>query len=515
MFTQAIARQLRHDAAVDHAMLKNTAFQLAVLTAILLLLVLYIIGLPPLATPVIPGGDLAADMAVANKFRDEGLLLTGHYSRFGFHHPGPFFFYANALTEKALGASGLPRYQLWVLSTAALNTIFIAMAAWFFSLMFFDRLRFVPALLFGSVAVAALQADLVCVWMPCRLETPYMAFVLSVVLLAKGHGRFLPVATLLAGILIHGYASLPLFTLPFLLAGCLIGHYRAKNAMARNPYSGRLLWASAAIAATFALPILGDALIHPPGNLSVMLAAQRHFWDLPKPSWPDLWHFFYEVLAPAFPAAGIPGLDRRQQAVLLAAAFLCLLPYTNERYRRDAAALASLLAAQAVAIGLYYKYGTPAPLLPFIGQFYLSAVPILMACALILPLFLGRHAAYKEVMPLIALLPMLFLQPATPPRHIAETILFSDTIARDTHRPGVAVIDYATPRMWSLMTGLLLELDRRGIPACTTWREWAPFYTDKDICAEAIPRYRIIRAQDCLGDCIAKGSDYGLIRTLS
>ena len=116
-------------------------------------------------------------------------------------------------------------------------------------------------------------------------------------------------------------------------------------------------------------------------------------------------------------------------------------------------------------------------------------MPILMACALILPLFLARHDAYKEVMPLIALLPMLFLQPATPPRPIAETIPFSEAIARDTHRPGMAVIAYGIPRVWSLMTGLLLELDRRGIPACTTWKESAPFYTDKEICAEAIPSY--------------------------
>ena len=189
-----------------------------------------------------------------------------------------------------------------------------------------------------------LQADLVTVWVPCRLETPYMAFVLSVVLLAKGNGRFLPVATLLAGILIHGYASLPLLTLPFLLVGCLIGHYRAKTAMARSPYSGRLLWASAAIAGAFALPILGDALIHPPGNLSAILAAQQHFLDQPKASWQDLGHFFYQVLAPTFPAAGrYFGLNRRQHAVLLVAAFLWLLRYTNERYRRDVAVLASLL----------------------------------------------------------------------------------------------------------------------------------------------------------------------------
>jgi hypothetical protein len=39
-----------------------------------------------------PVHDYAADFLLANVIRDDGILLTGHYSRFGFHHPGPFWF---------------------------------------------------------------------------------------------------------------------------------------------------------------------------------------------------------------------------------------------------------------------------------------------------------------------------------------------------------------------------------------------------------------------------------------
>ena len=39
----------------------------------------------------IPVGDFAADMLLERKIDDRGFLLTGHYSRFEFNHPGIIF----------------------------------------------------------------------------------------------------------------------------------------------------------------------------------------------------------------------------------------------------------------------------------------------------------------------------------------------------------------------------------------------------------------------------------------
>jgi hypothetical protein len=42
----------------------------------------------------LPEGDIAVDMLQANTIPREALLF-GNYSRFKFHHPGPFWFYYN------------------------------------------------------------------------------------------------------------------------------------------------------------------------------------------------------------------------------------------------------------------------------------------------------------------------------------------------------------------------------------------------------------------------------------
>src|SRR5271170_2777426 len=68
-----------------------------ILTAAFVLLLLAL-NLQLFTKPIVEFGDFAANSLLvqqAKHFR----LLTGHYSRFHFHHPGPAFLYLFALGE--------------------------------------------------------------------------------------------------------------------------------------------------------------------------------------------------------------------------------------------------------------------------------------------------------------------------------------------------------------------------------------------------------------------------------
>jgi hypothetical protein len=61
------------------------------------------------------------------------------------------------------------------------------------------------------------------------------------------------------------------------------------------------------------------------------------------------------------------------------------------------------------------------------------------------------------------------------------------------------------------MAGLLLELDRQGMKACTTWRHMGFLYTDAETCTpEMRPQYRVVPADQCEGLCLFNTFNHGL-----
>lgn len=86
---------------------KNTAFEdvpssfLVALSAVVFLAVLLVLNRALFRVPIFEYTDFAANalqIERAKHFRE----LLGNYSRWGFHHPGPAFFYIFALGEKVL-----------------------------------------------------------------------------------------------------------------------------------------------------------------------------------------------------------------------------------------------------------------------------------------------------------------------------------------------------------------------------------------------------------------------------
>lgn len=160
-------------------------------------------------------GNLEAGDFAANSLQilqaKSGLLLDGHYSRFGFLHPGPALLYVLAGGEVLLvdAFSFLPSAFSGHLAAAA----FLAAAS-------ATTVAFTVRALSGRWVVAAsATASFVAVmtwqdtqaftspWMPYMVVMPFAAFLVSTALVAAGRARGLPAIAIFAGLLIHGHAS--------------------------------------------------------------------------------------------------------------------------------------------------------------------------------------------------------------------------------------------------------------------------------------------------------------------
>lgn len=485
-----------------------------VLLVALVFTALLLIALPAVLTPVTPDGDLAADMLLGNTIRDHGLLLTGHYSRFQFNHPGPFFFYWNDLFERLLGWTGLSRFQTWMWGGIVLSTLFVSLAAGLLSVVFFGRLALAGAATFAVVTIATLQLDLVSLWMPARIVAPYLGFLVSLLLLVQGRLACLPIAVLLASIAVHGYVSMVPFTLPFLAVAFVLGLRRERTPGDENLLG--ILAASGAIAAAFAAPIVLDGLIDRPSNLSAILAARKSLAGMGKPPWAEVMTFASDVLARKFSTYCLI-------AVLLVAATPLLFRF-DDRYAKTLGAVAGLLLALTVGMVLYFK-SIPGPHFFFVAQFYQASVPLIIGASLAAMFFV--KGAREENKPrfagrLPAAVPFATLA-------LALIVLVWPVRAMDTPndnpdirefvraavaaQSGPIALDYAEHGMWPFIAGLLLEFDRARVPACTTWKDMAFLYTAKEICRADLPaNFRVVRPGQCGSACLARTPYYGLVK---
>jgi hypothetical protein len=126
-----------------------------------------------LAAHIFPAGDFAADMLLTNRISDEGYLLVGHYSRWGFNHPGPFWFYYNWLTELLLGWLPLDRWQIWQIGNVFINAVAIAFSSITLSKYLLERFDLGFSLLVSALLIGFVGYEISNLWMPNRLVAPY------------------------------------------------------------------------------------------------------------------------------------------------------------------------------------------------------------------------------------------------------------------------------------------------------------------------------------------------------
>lgn len=257
------------------------------LTAAFVLLVL-LVNFHLFTQPIVEAGDYAANslqVHQAKHFR----LLTGHYSRWGFHHPGPAFLYLFALGEflfyDVLHVVPAP-YNGQLLITIIFNGILLGT-----TLYVFRRHTELPvplALLATGVVTILVNVTvwhnpppmLVSNWMPDVLIFPFLLFLVSAASVLAGEIRHLLFLAVSGMLLVHAHVA------QFLFVG-VIGGATVAFILVRAQRQGSLRrflsqrWrdfaVAAAIVAVFAAPPLLELALDRPNNLDAVLAYFHQF----------------------------------------------------------------------------------------------------------------------------------------------------------------------------------------------------------------------------------------------
>lgn len=467
------------------------------------------ISWPAISISIAPTADLAADMLLANRISDEGYLLVGHYSRWQFNHPGPFWFYYNHLAEFLFQHFFSSRYQAWYLGSIIINSIFITFSSVSLSKYFLGKVDFKYCIAFTILFIGFVGGEVAGLWMPNRLIAPYLAFLVCILHIFSGGFRYISYATFLCCILIHGYATMPFFTLPLLAAALIIGWLREKDVKSIKAY-GRSFFVSFSIALVFVSPIVIDLLLNKPSNLYHLLSANSSFKGMPKPSWSEMSIFAIDLTIKN-PISWVFAI----MVVMVSASIPRRLP---RKTRREISTAYIVILIVFAATLLYYK-NTPSPIYSFVAQYLVILPPLLFFTALT-PAFISANSFYGQkktifTRELFFIFPVIFaltfqVRPAPLPDPGSVVMEFAERIS-NSGRQTVA-IDYSEHGQWPFIAGLLLELDKKGIDSCTTWRHMGFLFTQRHVCdAGEVPDFSIVASESCkIKGCLLSGGDYGL-----
>lgn len=455
---------------------------------------------PRLGQEILPVEDFAADMLLVDQLHDEGYLLTGHYSRYGFNHPGPVFLYANALFEEMGAVFHLPRSSSWLLCALAFNFGFLLLAGWCIARLFGQRLSAAAVAVVLPMAIL-IGSNLVSAWMPYRLILPFAVFYLSILLVLGKGLRYLPLAMLMACVLIHGYISMPIATLPLLGVVTLVVLRRDGL---QHDRALRWLAISLAIGALFFLPILLDLLLHVDSNPLRVLRAQQALKGMETATLAEslsytlsFWNLAGALLVPAllfWLAAGSNATAQLQRVL----------------------AHAALIAIVMSATFALYHLKVPKPLYPFMGLYYL-AIPATLGCLLIHAGLLSvAQATVRTALTLCLGAAGVFWlagHPVAPMERNGEISEIGDfLVGRYGHQ---VALDYSAQdeALWADTAGLLVYLKDRGADACVARPEMDYLFSRTGVCAPgAVADVQLVKASACAADCLLTTSTLALER---
>ncbi len=229
-------------------------------------------------------GDFAANALQIRKakFFQE---LYGNYSRFGFHHPGPGFFYLYAMGEWVF--FDFLKVVPSEFNAHIITGILIQCGLFTWSLAVLYRqvgrravvavLLLLAAIHFGLVNyLVGPETAFITIWPPNVLIFPFVCFVAASASVASGAVRDILPAVISACLLAHGHVAQPLFVAPlFLLA--IIGlfwHCRSRSIPITEALRAHkmALGVSLVILALALFPLLLDVAKGANSNLNLILA---------------------------------------------------------------------------------------------------------------------------------------------------------------------------------------------------------------------------------------------------
>ena len=254
-----------------------------ILTAAFVLLVLAL-NVQLFTRPLVEFSDYAANSLLVQQAK-HFTLLTGHYSRWRFHHPGPAFLYLFALGEflfyDVLHVVPAP-YNGQLLITIIFDGVLLAAALCVFRRH--TRLSVPLALLVVLVVLLSGSPSLLTSnWMPDVMMFPFLLFTVSAASVLAGETRDLRYLAFSGMLLIHAHFAQFLFV--GVIGGATVGYILVlaqRQGQLHTFLSERRrdFALAAAIVFVFALPPLLEIVLDRPNNLDALLAYQHQFGDV-------------------------------------------------------------------------------------------------------------------------------------------------------------------------------------------------------------------------------------------
>ena len=224
--------------------------------------------------------DLAANALQIDRAKELGEIY-GNYSRFGFNHPGPAFFYVYAGAEivfhDLLRLTPAP-HNAHLLGGILLQSSFLALAIAVLARHASpNRFLFVAlAAAIGLLHFALAGQQQYSIWPPSALMLPFASFLVLAVALSAGWIGLLPLVVLAGGFLVHGHVAQPLFVLPIGLIAYVTGLRRHSRGwgmpaatVVRRQRGIHLM--AVAVLVVFLVPLLIDASLGQDSNMASIL----------------------------------------------------------------------------------------------------------------------------------------------------------------------------------------------------------------------------------------------------
>ncbi len=348
--------------------------------------------------------------------------------------------------------------------------------------------------------------------MPNRLIATYIAFFICLLNISRANLSYLPWATLFSAMLIHGYVTMPILTIPPLILSFAAALFLNRKEIRRRELFIRL-GQSFVIAALFITPIAVDTLFLSTSNFSKIIAAHSALINSPKPSWFDLLSFYKQLV-----------FDQPYSYMLYWTSLLGLIPLIFLREQKALIRIGGvviLFVFISILLVVYYKT-TPAPLYPFVARFYVGLPCIVIAsvwCALIERL--GQFSSYSNLITKIGVVIILsggmifskqHINPIwADPKDASPIRAFADYIKQESKDDRVIVLNYSQHEQWGIMAGLMVELDRRHQKSCTTWMHMGFLYTQRMICpVNSKADYMVVKSTECDSKCAIQKNGLGL-----
>ena len=431
------------------------------------------------------GGDQAV-LELATREAAEGERSVGAYSRYGWSHPGPLWFYALAPVHRLLGSTSPGLY------VAALVVHAVAAAALVAAV---GRLLGAGTALAAGIAVATTWAVLgpgvfVAVWNPYALVLPTALLLVLAAGAATGSGTALAAAALTGTFLVQthvGTAVLVAAVGAAAAAGAVLATARRRTAERRRTGRATLvLWGAVVLAW---VPPLVQELRPGTGNLTLLWRFQQggeHDGQGVSEAAAALAAQLL-VLPTAGRATALPeaaaALDPVEVLVLAVALLVPLgLAALALRLRRPVAAALALLSLVALVAALLSATQVEGELYPYlvVWMAVLPLGPLLCAADLLLvalrraprPVLLGSGAALAALSLAAVVVVLLGAPPlSADSRYGVAQAAPAVLQALGPDRSGAVRVRIVSSETWPVASGLVLALTRAGYDARVT-EDW-------------------------------------------